>query len=76
MELVIEFDRERDGRWIADVPVLPGVICYGDTQEAARLKVQALALYALADRMNRGEVGCVDQVCFQDAPMKEAHDLE
>ena len=45
----IEFDREEDGRWIAEVPELSGVIVYGDTKDEARLKVQALALRVLAD---------------------------
>ena len=43
MTLTIEFDREDDGRWIADVPALPGVMVYGATQEEAKAKVEALA---------------------------------
>lgn len=50
----IEFDRETDGRWIAEIPALPGALCYGDTQENAQRKVEALALRILADRIESG----------------------
>ena len=53
--LRIEFDREDDGRWIAEIPILPGVMAYGATQEEAREKVEALALRTLADRLEHGE---------------------
>lgn len=53
--LRIEFEREEDGRWIADIPVLPGVMAYGATREEARGKVEALALRTLADRIEHGE---------------------
>jgi predicted RNase H-like HicB family nuclease len=46
----IEFEREDDGRWLADIPALPGVMAYGDTKEEAEIKVTALALRVLADR--------------------------
>jgi hypothetical protein len=49
----IEFDREHDGRWIAEIPDLAGVLCYGATQIEATAKVQALALRVLAERLNR-----------------------
>ena len=51
----IEIEREEDGRWIADVPDLPGVISYGQTKEEAIAKVEALALRILADRLDHGE---------------------
>lgn len=51
----IEFDQEDDGRWIAAIPALPGVYVYGTTREDARLKVEALALRTLADRIEHGE---------------------
>lgn len=51
----IEFDREEDGRWIAEVPELPGVMAYGTTAEDAKAKVEALALRVLADRLAHGE---------------------
>ncbi|MCH7930716.1 MAG: hypothetical protein IH906_00695 [Proteobacteria bacterium] len=44
--LRIEFEQEEDGRWIAEIPVLPGVMTYGATQQEARAKVEALALRA------------------------------
>lgn len=53
--LKIEFDREDDGRWIAEIPILPGVLAYGVTREEARGKVEALALRILADRLEHGE---------------------
>jgi predicted RNase H-like HicB family nuclease len=53
--LRIEFEREDDGRWIADIPALPGVMCYGATREAAKAAVEALALRTLADRVEHGE---------------------
>jgi predicted RNase H-like HicB family nuclease len=53
--LRIEFDREGDGRWIAEIPVLPGVMAYGATRDEARGKVEALALCILADRLEHGE---------------------
>jgi predicted RNase H-like HicB family nuclease len=46
----IEVDREEDGRWIAEVPQLPGVLCYGLTAEEAARKAEALSLQVLAER--------------------------
>lgn len=51
----IEFDQETDGRWIAEVQELPGVICYGVSREQALNKVEALALRVVADRLEEGE---------------------
>ena len=51
----IEIEREDDGRWMAEVPDLPGVMAYGQTQQAAISKVEALALRVLADRLEHGE---------------------
>ena len=51
----IEIEREEDGRWIADVPELPGVMTYGKDRQEAISKVQALALRVLADRLEHGE---------------------
>ena len=53
--LRIEFEQEDDGRWVAEIPALPGVMTYGATQQDARAKVEALALRALADRLEHGE---------------------
>jgi predicted RNase H-like HicB family nuclease len=51
----VELDREADGRWIGQVPELPGVLVYGSTEEEARDKVKALALHAIADRIAHNE---------------------
>jgi predicted RNase H-like HicB family nuclease len=53
--LKIEREREDDGRWIAEVAALPGVMCYGASEAEARAKVQALALRVIADRLDHGE---------------------
>ncbi len=55
MNLNIEVEREDDGRWIAEVMELPGCMIYGETRDDALAKVKALALRALADRMEHGE---------------------
>jgi predicted RNase H-like HicB family nuclease len=51
----IELDREEDGRWIAEIPDLPGVLCYGATRDEAMARVQALALRVLAERLEQAE---------------------
>jgi predicted RNase H-like HicB family nuclease len=51
----IEIEREDDGRWIAEVPDLPGVMVYGHSREEAISRVKALALRVLADRLENGE---------------------
>ena len=51
----IELEQEADGRWIGGVPALPGVMAYGDTKAAALAGVQALALRAMADRLEHQE---------------------
>ncbi len=51
----IETEQEDDGRWIAEVMDLPGVMVYGDTREEAVRQVQALALRVVADRLEHGE---------------------
>jgi predicted RNase H-like HicB family nuclease len=53
----VELEREQDGRWIAEVPELPGVLAYGQTAAEAKARVQALALRVVADRLERGEAG-------------------
>jgi predicted RNase H-like HicB family nuclease len=55
MNFVIEIEREDDGRWIAEVRDLPGVMTYGQTREDAIARVQALALRVLAERLEHGE---------------------
>ena len=51
----IELDHEEDGRWIAEIAALPGVMVYGESREDALAKCQALALRVLADRIEHGE---------------------
>jgi predicted RNase H-like HicB family nuclease len=53
--LRIEIDREDDGRWIAEVPAIPGVMVYGESRDEAVLKAKSLALRVIADRMEAGE---------------------
>lgn len=55
MNLSVELDREEDGRWIAEVSALPGVLAYGETRERALASVEALALRVLAERLEHGE---------------------
>ena len=63
MNLRIEIEREDDGRWIAEVPELPGVLVYGQTREEAISRVQALALRVIADRLEHGETSpAIDEI--------------
>jgi len=57
MTFTVEIEQEKDGRWIAEVLDLPGVMTYGQTQDEAMAKVQALALRVVADRLEHGEAG-------------------
>ncbi|MFI5175372.1 MAG: type II toxin-antitoxin system HicB family antitoxin [Terriglobia bacterium] len=56
MTFLVELEQEEDGRWIAEVAELPGVLAYGGTQQEARAKVQALALRVVAERLEHGEI--------------------
>jgi predicted RNase H-like HicB family nuclease len=53
--LKIELEREDDGRWIAEVAALPGVLAYGATEIEARAKATSLTLRVIADRLDHGE---------------------
>ena len=53
--LKIEIEREDDGRWIAEIPALPGVLAYGPTESEAVARAKALALRVIADRLENGE---------------------
>ena len=55
MELTLECEREEDGRWLAEVPELPGVLAYGASAEEAMAKAEVLALRVLAERIELGE---------------------
>ena len=53
--LQVEIEREEDGRFLASIPVLPGVMAYGDTEDSASRKAKAIALQVLADMVESGE---------------------
>lgn len=55
MEFTIEFERESDGRWIAEIPSLPGTMAYGTSRAQARAHAQALALRVVAERLEHAE---------------------
>jgi predicted RNase H-like HicB family nuclease len=55
MNFSIECEEEIDGRWIAEVPQLPGVLCYGNTADEAMAKAEVLALRAMAERLEQNE---------------------
>ena len=55
MDFSIECEREEDGRWLAEVPQLPGVLAYGGTADEAMAKAEVLALRVLAERLEHGE---------------------
>ena len=55
MTYAIEIEREDDGRWLAEVPDLPGVLAYGGTPAEAKAKAQALVLRVVTERLEHGE---------------------
>ncbi len=60
MNLTFESELEEDGRWLAEVPELPGVLAYGSTEREAIARAEALALRVLAERLEHGEAGPMD----------------
>jgi predicted RNase H-like HicB family nuclease len=80
-ELTIEYYREDDGRWLADIPALPGLTAYGRTRNKATAAAQALALRLIADRLEHGEavpgstegppLSCVRPIRDQDTGEKD-----
>jgi predicted RNase H-like HicB family nuclease len=54
-KFLVEIEREDDGRWIADVVALPGVLAYGASRDEALARAEVLALRVLADRLEHGE---------------------
>lgn len=56
MKFTIEYEQEEDGRWLAEVLELPGVLIYGKDVEEATARAQALALRVIADRLEHSEV--------------------
>lgn len=55
MNFTIEHEQESDGRWVAEVPELPGVLAYGSTSLEAMSKAEVLALRVIADRLEHSE---------------------
>lgn len=55
MKYTLECEREDDGRYLAEVPELPGVLAYGKTADEAKAKAEALALRVLADQLDHNE---------------------
>jgi predicted RNase H-like HicB family nuclease len=60
MHLSIEIEPEDDGRWIAEIPLLPGVLAYGATPDEASARAEILALRVLAERLEHGEAKPVE----------------
>ncbi len=60
MNFAIEFEQEDDGRWIAEIPSLPGVMAYGASRPDAESKVEAMALRVVADRIERENATMTD----------------
>jgi predicted RNase H-like HicB family nuclease len=56
MPFRVEVEREEDGRWIADVPTLPGCLAYGATRDEAVARVVLLSLHVVAERIENGEM--------------------
>ncbi|MDE0207743.1 MAG: type II toxin-antitoxin system HicB family antitoxin [Candidatus Tectomicrobia bacterium] len=55
MPFTMEVEQEQDGRWLTEIPALPGVLAYGRSREEAIARAQVLALRVLADRLEHGE---------------------
>ena len=55
MDYSLQIEQEPDGRWLAEVPELPGVLAYGSTSHDAAIQAQILALRVIADRLEHGE---------------------
>jgi len=69
----IELDLEEDGRWIAEVPDIPGAMAYGQSRHEAIKKVEAIALRVIADRIEHGET--VPERLFEGKTMKSYVDF-
>jgi predicted RNase H-like HicB family nuclease len=63
----VEMERESDGRWLAEISQLPGVMAYGATEAEARARAQALALRVVADRLEHGEAKPALSISFAAA---------
>jgi len=67
MTFTIDVEQENDGRWIAEIPQIPGAMVYGQNREEAVSRVEALALRVLAERIEDGEMSPVIQKVFSVA---------
>ena len=67
MTFAVEIEKEEDGRWIAEVPQIPGVMSYGRTRAEAVARAEALALRILAERIKHGETSPVIEKVFSVA---------
>lgn len=66
--LSIQVEREVDGRWLAEIPELPGVLAYGSSEAAAVITAEAIALRVLADRLERSEEDSLVSLTFTRTP--------
>ena len=64
MHFGVDTEQEADGRWIAEIPTLPGTLAYGATKELAIVAAKALALRVVADRIEHGELPAFDSISF------------
>ena len=63
MKFTVETEQEADGRWIAEVPRIPGAMAYGSSRQEAVARVESLGLRVLAERIEKGESSPeIDQV--------------
>jgi len=67
MRFAVETEKEKDGRWIAEIPQIPGAMAYGRTRVEAVSRVEALALRVLAERIEHGEMSPVIEKVFSVA---------
>ena len=64
MTFTVETEQESDGRWIAEIPQIPGAMSYGSTRDEAIARVEALGLRVLAERIEQGEISPEIQQVF------------
>ena len=75
MTFAIEIEQEKDGRWIAEIPQIPGTMVYGCTREEAVSRVEALALRVLAERIEHGEMSSKQTLTCHVARVRKGHPL-
>ena len=67
MRFAVEIEKGKDGRWIAEIPQIPGAMAYGRTRAQAVSRVEALALRVLAERIEHGETSPLIEKVFSVA---------